>query len=279
VEQITLNPDIVILRGGGERTVLVRGDGSVTAIDLPADPALLDEVLRAASAMAPEGLKTAILTSEPEEADLNAERLAGVKVVRADRLPDLETEWDCVPEDLLSVPGMKVHLVRGRMTLSDGGGHEFDIEPCLGTPKALAVTILPEQIMVICDDLHAEMPPRIKPGAVHETMMRLSDWRLRAPKAIIPACGTPITGEQVTAALDRGIHYFRNLYQLTRTGLMESRLPWERLMYTIPYATVWDTGAADRAVVERHQTNVRHMAEDIWKRVQAEAEGTSLIAS
>jgi hypothetical protein len=102
---------------------------------------------------------------------------------------------------------------------------------------------------------------------------------MREPRMIIPASGFPLRGVDALDVLDRGVAYLRGLYQRTRSGMVESRLPWERLMYTIPPTSVWSAPNADHArLVERHQNNVRHMAEDIWTRMQAEAEDRAIAA-
>ena len=273
-----VTPNIFVLIGDNGRSVLVRGSESVTAVDIPADPSLMDDLLTTCLGLAPEGLKLAILTIEPDSMDAIYAKLPGVQIVRADLLHVSDEDWESTVEEALGLTGIDAELEGGCMIIRDGAGHQFVIEPCLGSHRSLAVTIEPEEVMVVCDDLHPELPPRIRAGSVHETMMRLSDWRLRAPKFIIPASGIPLADEQAIKTLDKGINYLRLLYQLTRSGLMESHLPWERLMYTIPSSKVWDAPMADKILNDRHRENVRYMAEDIWKRVQAEAEETSLAA-
>jgi hypothetical protein len=261
---LTITPDVVVLQDGTERSVLVCGDEYTTAIDLPLSEAGILAVLEASRNLTSQGLKTAILTREPDADRLPLQHLAGVQIVRAERNTHDDWEWDDVPLDLL--------------TMLDDAGHTFHVEPCLGSRQALAVIIQPENILVCCDELHTELPPNIRTGAVHETLMRLQDWRLRAPRIIIPASGIPIEGDQVNRTLDRAIQYVRELYRLTRMGLTESKLPWERLVYTIPVSGVWDSAGSDRKVYERHRRNVKSMAEDISHRIQAEAEEASIVA-
>jgi hypothetical protein len=273
-----ITPNIFVLIGDEGRSVLVRGHKSVTAVDIPADPSVMEDLLAACLTLAPEGLKLAILTTEPASMDVITAKLPGVQFARADLLHATDEDWESTPEEALGLTGIDAVLEGGCITIRDGGDHQFVVEPCLGSARSLAVTIEPEEVMVVCDDLHPTLPPRIRAGSVHETMMRLQDWRLRAPNFIIPASGIPLAGEKALETLDRGINYLRLLYQLTRSGLMESHLPWERLMYTIPSSKVWQTPVADKILNDRHRDNVRYMAEDIWKRVQAEAEETSLAA-
>lgn len=275
---LTITPDVVALQDGTERAVLVCGAEVTTAVDLPLSESGIQAVLEASRNLTSQGLKTAILTREPDADRLPLQYLAGVQIIRAERNPMDDWEWDDVPSDLLNTPEVPVHLVRRGKTIHDDDGHTFLIEPCLGSRQSLAVFIEPENILVCCDELHTELPPNLRFGAVHETLMRLQDWRLRAPKVIIPASGIPIEGAQVAKTLDKAIQYVRDLYRLTRMGLTESKLPWERLVYTIPVNGVWETRASDRHLQERHRRNVRSIAEDINRRMQAEAEEASIVA-
>lgn len=274
----TLSPDIAILRDENDRSVLVCGARYTTAIDLPRSLQSLASVLETSRDLTDEGLRTVILTHEPEDLSGVLDRIAGVQVVRGDRTPGEDWEWDDVPAELLQLPEVPVHLVRHPQTVYDDTGRAFHIEPCLGSGKSLAVLIEPEDVLVCCDDLDPELPPRIHPGRVHETILRMEDWKLRAPRTLIPASGVPITGDCVAEMLDRNITYLRSLYQKTREGLMETRVPWERLQYSIPATSVWAvTTAAPKLVSDRHRDNVRYMAEDIFHRVQGEAEEASLV--
>jgi hypothetical protein len=276
VNALTITPDVVVLQDGSERAVLVCGHDHTTSIDLPLSEAGIGAVLAASKDLTPRGLQTVILTREPDADLLPLQHLAGVQIIRAERKKVDDWEWEDVPVELLENPAVPVHVVRSYKKIQDDGGHMFHIEPCLGSRLSLAVVIEPENILVCCDELHPNLPPNIRPGAVHETLMRLQDWRLRSPRCIVPASGIPIEGEQVTRTLDKAIRYVRDLYRLTRMGMTESKLPWERLVYTIPVNGVWETVTTDRFVHERHRANVRSMAEDISRRIQAEAEETSL---
>jgi hypothetical protein len=275
---LKITPDVVVLQDGSERSVLVCGSEYTTAIDLPLSERGVSAVLEASQDLTPLGLKTVILTLEPEADLLPIRFLSGVQIIRADRLQLGEWEWDDVPSELLTSPEVSVHVVRYHKTIKDDAGHTFHIEPCLGIQQSLSVIIQPENVLVCCDELHANLPPTIRPGTVHETLMRLQDWRMRNPRVIVPACGIPIVGDQVTETLDRAIQYVRDLYHRTRVGLTESKLPWERLLYTIPVNGVWHTAVADRQLHERHRFNVQSMAEDISGRIQAEAEEVSFVA-
>ncbi len=275
---ITLTPDIVVLQDGRERAVLVCGDEYTTSIDLPLSEAGVAAVLEASKDLTPQGLKTVILTREPDDDRLPLHLLAGVQIIRAERKQMDEWEWENVPVDLLNSPDVLVHVVRYHRTITDEAGHTFQIEPCLGASDTLAVIIEPENILVCCDELHTDLPPNIRCGTVHETLLRLQDWRFRAPKVIISANGIPITGDKVIKTLDRAIQYVRDLYRLTRIGLTESKLPWERLVYTIAVNGVWNSPNTNRLLQERHKANVRSMAMDINGRIQAEAEELSLTA-
>jgi hypothetical protein len=275
---LTITPDVVVLQDGCERSVLVCGAEYTTAVDLPLSEGGIQAVLEASRNLTRKGLKTAILTREPDADRLPIQYLAGVQIIRAERNHTDDWEWDDVPADLLSMPETPVHLVRHGKTILDDAGHTFHVEPCLGSRRSLAVIIQPENILVCCDELHTELPPNLRPGTIHETLLRLQDWRMRAPKMIIPGSGIPIQGEQVARTLDKAIRYVRDLYRLTRMGLTESKLPWERLVYTIPVTGVWETIASDRMLTERHRHNVKSMAEDINRRMQAEAEEASIVA-
>lgn len=274
---LTITPDVVVLQDGTERAVLVCGEEYTTSVDLPLSDAGISAVLEASRDLTPQGLKMAILTREPDADRLPLHLMAGVQVIRAERKEIDDWEWEDVPSDLLNTPEVAVHVVRYHKTLFDDAGHTFHIEPCLGSRQSLAVFIQPEHILVCCDELHTNLPPNIRPGAVHETLMRLQDWRLRSPKVIVPASGIPIEGEQVARTLDKSIQYVQDLYRLTRMGITESKLPWERLVYTIPVNGVWDAELSDRSLQERHRSNVRSMAEDINRRMQAEAEEASIV--
>jgi hypothetical protein len=278
VNALTITPDVVVLQDGRERAVLVCGNAHTTSVDLPLSETGVAAVLEASRDLTPQGLKTVILTREPDADRLPLSMLAGVQIVRAERKEMDEWEWDDVPSDLLNTPDVSVHVVRFHKTLADDDGHTFHVEPCLGSRQSLAVIIQPENILVCCDELHTNLPPNIRPGTVHETLMRLQDWRLRCPKVIVPASGIPIEGEDVARTLDKSIQYVRDLYRLTRMGITESKLPWERLVYTIPVNGVWDTAITDRCIQERHRSNVRSMAEDNSRRIQAEAEEASIVA-
>jgi len=275
---VTLTPDIVVLQDGVERAVLVCGDRYTTCVDLPLSRAGINAVLEASRNLTPEGLKTAILTREPGTNALPMDELSGVQIIRAERNHTEEWEWEDVPVEILASPEIPVHVVRRHKTVKDDDGHIFQIEPCLGSRNSLAVMIEPDDVLVCCDELHTELPPSIRSGSVHETLMRLQDWRLQAPKIIIPSSGTPIEGDAVKRVLDKAIQYVRDLYRLTRAGLTEAKLPWERLVYTIPVNQIWKTVMSDRLLQERHRSNVRSMALDINGRIQGEAEELSLHA-
>ena len=276
METETITQDIVVLRDMDERSVLVCGKRYTTAIDLPTRLESLSSLLVTSRDLTPEGLRTAILTHEPVGLAENLHGIRGVQLMRGDRKPDEDWDWDDVPPELLELPQVPVHVVRHPQTLHDDAGRAFHVEPCLGSAASLAVIVEPEELLVCCDDLDPVLPPRIHPGRVHETLMRLQDWRLRAPRIVVPASGRPITGDQVPEMFDRCIEYVRSLYQRTRTGLTESRLPWERLVYMIPANTLWPVEGASRPVLDRHRDNVRQMALDIFQRVQGEAEEVSI---
>ncbi len=275
---VTLTSDIVVLQDGMERAVLICGDRYTTCVDLPLSIAGIDAVLKASKNLTPEGLRTAILTREPGTDELPMEMLSGVQIIRAERNHSEDWEWEDVPVEILAAPDVPVHVVRKHKTVEDDDGHVFQIAPCLGSKSSLAVMIEPEDVLVCCDEFHTDLPPFIRSGSVHETLMRLQDWRLQAPKVIIPSNGIPIEGDSVKRVLDRAIQYVRDLYRLTRAGLTEAKLPWERLVYTIPVTQIWKTVMTDRLLQERHRSNVRSMALDINGRIQGEAEELSMHA-
>jgi hypothetical protein len=271
----TIGPEVVVLRDRLERCVLFCGERYTTAVDLPTRLESLSAILNTSRDLTPEGLRVAILTHEPEGIARNLQLLQGVQLMRADRTPSEDWEWDDVPPDMLALPDVPVHIVRQPQTLYDDTGRAFHVEPCLGSSAALSVFVEPESMLICCEDLDTVLPPRIRPGRVHETLMRLEDWRLRAPTVLVPASGVPIGGDAVIEMLDRCIAYVRALYHQTRVGLTETRVPWERLVYMIPVNKVWHVEEAARPVMDRHRENVHQMAEDIFQRVQGEAEEIS----
>src|SRR5437660_5392083 len=134
-----MTADIVLLHDAVERMVLVRGNRYATAIDIPTDRRTVAEMLEASKQLASRGLRMAILTREPEDGDLPLDGLGDIRLVRADRKPEVETAWDVVPSHLLRVPQVPVHLVRHSKVLYDDAGRAFHMESCAGTQRSLAV--------------------------------------------------------------------------------------------------------------------------------------------
>src|SRR5207253_6382195 len=105
-----------------------------------------------------------------------------------------------------------VQRVRGKETVYDDTGRAFHCEAIEGRGAALAVRILPENVLVVEDDLRPDMPPEVVPGCVSDAIRRYEMWRASAPQVIVPASGIPIAGEEALRMLDRGIHYLTSLH-------------------------------------------------------------------
>lgn len=273
-----MTADIVLLNDARERAVLVRGNQYATAIDIPTNSRTVAEMLKASKELANRGLRMAILTSEPEDGELPLDGMDGVRLVRADRKPEMQTFWDTVPANLLRRPEVPVHLVRDSKVIYDDAGRAFHVESCGGARRSLAVRIEPENVLVVCDDLSPDMPIRVEPGAVLQTLLRLEDWRTNTPEVIVPASGIPLAGDQLVETLDRNIRYLRSLHERLETDVLKAGWPWERQIYTIPCRAHWPVQRMEQPLYERHQQNIRHIVEDICVRIQQAAE-TTLVAA
>jgi len=267
MEAREITPDIVVLRSEGERSVLVAGPCSAVAIDLPRLQESARQLAERAARTAPAGLRTAIVTREPEDADLPLEQLAPLAVVRADRRPELNTPWDVVPPELLRVRNVEVRLIREPRTLEVEGGRAFHVAPCTGIPRVLCVHIQPEDVLVVADDLQPFLPPAVQPGCVQEAVRRYEDWQRRAPRVLIPASGVPIAGEVIHDVLEHSIRYLKTLAERMRVQMIQQHYPWEMLVHTIHWSDHWPQERASRAIAERHRENIRAMASDIWLRL------------
>jgi hypothetical protein len=256
VDSRRLSDDIVILREPEERAVLVRGRNHVTAIDVPSDRETLGELMDASRNLAKGGIKLAILTRAADDTVFGT----GVKVWRGD-------EGLGGASDTSSM----VQLIQRSRTLRDDAGRSFHVEPSAGAPGTLAVRIEPERVLVVCDDLQPGLPPRLGNATVEETIRRYEGWIARAPLAIVPASGIPVSGDQMTETLQRGIEYLRALVTTISVQMAANRYPWERLIHSIPWCAHWPSPSVSPALYARHRANVRDVARDLLRQKYPES--------
>jgi hypothetical protein len=258
-----ITPDIIVVRNSSDRALLVCGREQTTCVDLPLDRQDVRHLLTASSDLTREGLRTAILTQEPVDQDLPLDGVRGLRVVRADRTPGVPCDWEEVPTDLLRTPNVAVQVVRQPRTIYDDAGRGFYVEPSQGSSRCLSVLIEPEDILVLNDDIHPALPPRVQSGCVQESISKLKQWKMRGPQAIVPASGIPIFGDDVRKLLTRCVDYLECLYEQAHAGVVGSRYPWERLMYTIPCSRVWKMPGMGRPMEEVHRSNIRSIVAEI----------------
>ena len=264
MESRRISEDIVVLREPNQRAVLVRGNEHITAIDIPTERDSLRELFDASKTLATGGINLAILTHDVDDGAFS-DGPSGMRVVRGDRNPASPWKWDTVPTGLLRNKRMTVQLVRDRRILHDDAGRAFHLEPCAGAPSTLAVRIQPENLLVICDDLRPNLPPRLGSASVDETLARYEEWLSRAPQALVPASGIPLAGDQVIEALEKSISYLSGLRSRMQVEMSANRYPWERLIHSIAWCDHWDAPNASRPLVERHRSNVQDIAADILR--------------
>jgi hypothetical protein len=258
-----ITPDIIVVRNGNDRSVLVCGYDQTTSVDLPMDLRDVRHLLTASSDLTREGLRTAIITHEPPDRDLPFAAMEGMRVVRADRDPAHPCMWEEIPADLSTAPQVTVQIVRQPKTIQDDAGHSFYVEPAEGSTRCLSVLIEPEDILILNDDIHPVLPPRVQTGCLQESITKLKQWKMRTPQAIVPASGIPIYADDARRLLARCIDYLECLYEQVHAGVVGSRYPWERLLYTIPCSRVWQAPSMSRPIEAVHRSNIRSVVADI----------------
>lgn len=127
----------------------------------------------------------------------------------------------------------------------------------------LAVRIQPDDVLVVPDDIHPTLPPRVRPGDAEAAIRRFESWIDNPPRTLIPASGIVIQGSDVPEVLDRSLEYLRSLRRRIRENIVGNRSPWERMVHFIHWTEHWPTSNASVTLVQRHRDNIRDLAEDV----------------
>src|SRR5207237_6027707 len=123
--------------------------------------------------------------------------------------PGMTIQWDDAP-----APGPK-----RTQTVHDDAGRAFYCEPSEGLGTSLSVRIQPENVLVVADNIHPELPPEVVPGCALPTIERYREWRSQAPEVLVPGTGIPISGEDVIRILDRSIAYLEELHGYVKVAM------------------------------------------------------------